>query len=53
VHLQPCYEHLGYRAGQFPEAERSCRLVLSLPLHPFLPFEAVDEVAAAVERFLR
>jgi dTDP-4-amino-4,6-dideoxygalactose transaminase len=53
LHLQPCYADLGYRDGQFPEAERSCRLVLSLPLYPELPLESVDEVAAAVEYVLR
>ena len=53
VHVQPCYSHLGYRKGQFPVAEQSCSMVLSLPLYPELPIESVAEVSAAVERFLR
>jgi dTDP-4-amino-4,6-dideoxygalactose transaminase len=36
VHQQPAYAYLGYRAGQFPVAERLCRQVLSLPVHPGL-----------------
>jgi dTDP-4-amino-4,6-dideoxygalactose transaminase len=36
VHQQPAYEYLGYCAGQFPVAERLCRQVLSLPVHPGL-----------------
>jgi dTDP-4-amino-4,6-dideoxygalactose transaminase len=53
LHLQPCYAHLGYRAGQFPAAERACGQVLSLPLYPELSLDAVRTVAAAVEYFLR
>ncbi|RFP64633.1 DegT/DnrJ/EryC1/StrS family aminotransferase [Hymenobacter lapidiphilus] len=47
-HLQPGYEYLGYRAGQFPVAERLCRTVLSLPIHPTLTDEQVAYVAAQV-----
>ena len=53
LHLQPCYASLGYLEGRFPEAERSCSLVVSLPLYPELPLESVDEVALAVEHALR
>jgi dTDP-4-amino-4,6-dideoxygalactose transaminase len=34
-----------------PIAERVCAEVLSLPLHPGLPLDAIDEVAAAVRAF--
>ncbi|MDF7811106.1 DegT/DnrJ/EryC1/StrS family aminotransferase [Hymenobacter sp. YC55] len=47
-HLQPAYAYLGYQAGQFPVAERLCRTVLSLPIHPALTQEQVTVVAAAV-----
>jgi UDP-2-acetamido-2-deoxy-ribo-hexuluronate aminotransferase len=39
VHAQPAYDYLGYRAGQFPVAERLCESVLSLPIHPLLTVE--------------
>jgi dTDP-4-amino-4,6-dideoxygalactose transaminase len=48
-HLQPAYAYLGYRVGQFPVAERLCRTVLSLPMHPTLTDEQVAYVADAVK----
>lgn len=47
-HQQPAYTYLGYQEGQFPVAERLCRTVLSLPIHPTLADEQVAVVAAAV-----
>ncbi len=47
-HLQPAYQYLGYQVGQFPVAERLCRTVLSLPIHPTLTDQQVDVVATAV-----
>jgi dTDP-4-amino-4,6-dideoxygalactose transaminase len=34
-----------------PEADRACADVLSLPLHPGLTRQAVEEVAAALDAF--
>ncbi|MBI4419248.1 MAG: DegT/DnrJ/EryC1/StrS family aminotransferase [Gemmatimonadetes bacterium] len=53
LHLQPCFAHLGYRDGQFPEAERAAREVLSLPLYPELTDAACGAVIDAVRAFYR
>jgi dTDP-4-amino-4,6-dideoxygalactose transaminase len=45
LHLQPAYTHLGYRHGAFPAAEHAAASVLSLPLYPEMPADAVDAVA--------
>jgi dTDP-4-amino-4,6-dideoxygalactose transaminase len=49
LHLQKAYEHLGYKDGDFPIAERVAREILSLPMYPQLSYQQQDEVAAAVK----
>jgi dTDP-4-amino-4,6-dideoxygalactose transaminase len=51
LHLQPCFEYLGYRKGSCPEAERASTEVLSLPIFPELSRGQLDEVVAGVRSF--
>jgi len=53
LHLQPAFQDLGYRKGDFPEAERAAREVLSLPLYPELSENQVEEVAGALKALLQ
>jgi len=53
VHLQPAYQHLGYGEGDFPETERACKEVLSLPIYPELADEAVLSIVDSVRQFCR
>jgi dTDP-4-amino-4,6-dideoxygalactose transaminase len=48
VHLQPAYASLGYKAGDFPEAERQARRVLSLPMFPELSEQQMMCVAETI-----
>ncbi len=50
-HLQPALKHLGYKAGDFPVAERAAREVLSLPLFPGITSEQQEHVVSTIKRF--
>jgi dTDP-3-amino-2,3,6-trideoxy-4-keto-D-glucose/dTDP-3-amino-3,4,6-trideoxy-alpha-D-glucose/dTDP-2,6-dideoxy-D-kanosamine transaminase len=48
IHLMRGYHDLGYRAGQFPVAEKKAQRIFSLPIYPHLSDEEVDEVIEVV-----
>jgi UDP-4-amino-4,6-dideoxy-N-acetyl-beta-L-altrosamine transaminase len=52
VHTQPYYRDLGFRAGQFPEAERYYAEAISLPLYPGMTDEDQRTVIAALRGIL-
>jgi dTDP-4-amino-4,6-dideoxygalactose transaminase len=51
LHLQPCFEYLGYSEGAFPESEKAAKEVISLPIYPELTTAQLDEVIGAVREF--
>jgi dTDP-4-amino-4,6-dideoxygalactose transaminase len=48
LHLQKAYEWLGYRAGDFPIAERTAPEIVSLPMFPQLTQEQQHRVVKAM-----
>lgn len=48
LHLQTCFQSLGYKAGQFPEAERASREILALPIYAELGEARQQRVIKAV-----
>lgn len=48
LHLQEAVSFLGHKKGDFPVAEEAADRVLSLPIYPELPEEAVKEIAAII-----
>lgn len=52
VHLQPAYAHLGYGPGSLPNTEAAAQSVLSLPMYPDLPENAVALVGEALHAFI-
>jgi dTDP-3-amino-3,4,6-trideoxy-alpha-D-glucose transaminase len=51
-HLQEAYADLGQGKGSYPLAEQLAETVLSLPMGPHMPLEAVDKVADVVRTAL-
>lgn len=52
VHLHPYYRGLGFRRGQFPNAEYVSDRILSLPLYPRMTREDLRDVVLAVKKVL-
>lgn len=53
LHLQPCFAHLGYETGDFPQTELAARETLSLPMYPRLTAPQIEHIVAAIECFYK
>lgn len=51
LHLQECFQGLGYGPGDLPVAETLCEQVISLPVYPELHEDQVRRVADAIRDF--
>lgn len=52
MHLQECFAHLGYKQGDFLEAEKAAREVLAIPIYPELSDEMKEYVVNVILNFL-
>jgi dTDP-4-amino-4,6-dideoxygalactose transaminase len=53
VHLQPYYQAMGFRTGDFPQSEAYYTEAITLPLYPALSEGSQDRVVAELLRALR
>jgi len=52
VHLQPFYQRMGFKEGDFPKAESYYQQAITLPLYPTLTHQQQDQVIAALTKAL-
>jgi dTDP-4-amino-4,6-dideoxygalactose transaminase len=52
IHLQPAYEDLGYKRGDFPVTEKYARRILSLPMYAELQSDQIKFVSDTIRAFL-
>ncbi len=48
LHLQECFEYLGYKKGDFPIAEEVSSEIMSLPMNPYM----TDEEIAYIKKYI-
>ncbi len=44
LHLQECFEYLGYSKGDFPIAERVSEEIMSLPMNPYVKDDEIEYI---------
>ncbi|MBD3233701.1 MAG: aminotransferase class V-fold PLP-dependent enzyme [candidate division Zixibacteria bacterium] len=51
LHMQECYNDLGYKEGSFPESEKAANEVLSLPIFPEMTDAEQEEVVDTIKKY--
>jgi dTDP-4-amino-4,6-dideoxygalactose transaminase len=51
LHMQPVFADLGYKEGDFPNAEKAAKEAISLPMFPELKEEQQDYVVEMIAKF--
>jgi len=53
IHSVKSFLHLGYKTGDFPQAEKSAKEILSLPLYPTLSLQAISYICNHIKNHLQ
>ena len=49
--MQECFKNLGYKEGDFPEAEKAAKESVSIPVYPELTDEQQEYVIDKIKEF--
>lgn len=52
LHLQECFEYLGYKKGDFPISELISEEIMSLPMNPYLSEEELNYISTHLLKLL-
>ncbi len=52
MHLQECFEYLGYKEGDFPVSESVSKEIISLPMNPYISPEEQEYVCNELKKLL-
>ncbi len=53
LHMQKCFEEMGHKKGDFPNAEKTSERILALPIYPELGDDEIDYTISCVKEFFR
>lgn len=51
LHVQACFEDLGYKKGDFPVAERVANEIIALPIYPEITTDEVEYICEKIKEF--
>lgn len=51
LHLQECFQYVGYKEGDLPESEKASRETLALPIYPELSSDQQEYVVSTIGEF--
>lgn len=53
LHLQKCFEELGYKKGDLPVSEKLCNEALALPMYPELTSDEISYVCEKIREYFK
>lgn len=53
LHIQACFQDLGYQKGDFPVAERTAEQIIALPMYPELNIHEVEYICEKIKSFYK
>ncbi|MFC4095814.1 DegT/DnrJ/EryC1/StrS family aminotransferase [Euzebyella saccharophila] len=52
MHLQECFDYLGYKKGDFPVSEQCAAEVMSLPMNPYVTKEEIEYITTNLKELV-
>lgn len=53
LHVQKCFEYLGYKKGDFPISEKVCESIIALPIYPEITIDEIEFVCETINNFYK